>query len=79
MVKMFYRVNHPFNNIVIVQFKLALDLQLLCSLHVLKGYQVFYTMCLLLVNALILFFKFLLVVQMGEEYYHARDFSKALM
>ena len=78
MVKMFYRVNHPFNNIIIVQFKLALDLQLLCSLHVLKGYQVF-TMYFLLVNALMLFFKFLLVVQMGEEYYHARDFSKALM
>ena len=36
-------------------------------------------MYFLLVNALILFFKFLLVVQMGEEYYHARDFSKALM
>ena len=70
---------HPFHNIVIlVQFKLALDPQLLCSLQVLKGYQVF-TMYFLLLNALILFFKFLLVVQMGEEYYHARDFSKALM
>ena len=69
---------HPFNNIVLEQFKLALELLLLCSLHVLKGYQVF-TMYFLLVNALILFFKFLLVVQMGEEYYHARDFSKALM
>lgn len=72
---------HPFHNIIIlVQFKLALDLQLLCSLHVLEGYQVLvFTMYFLLVNALILFFKFFLVVQMGEEYYHARDFSKALM
>ena len=68
----------PFNNIVLEQFKLALELLSLCSLHVLKGYQVF-TMYFLLVNALILFFKFFLVVQMGEEYYHARDFSKALM
>ena len=44
------------------------------KVHIQTGYQVFtfsYYMHL--------FFKFLLVVQMGEEYYHARDFSKALM
>ena len=29
---------HPFNNIILVQFKLALYLQLLCSLYVQKGY-----------------------------------------
>ena len=44
---------HPFNNIILVQFKLALDLQLLCSLHIQTGYQVF-TVYLLLVNAFIL-------------------------